>query len=363
VTPRVERNPDRADDVWIRALPKAEVHCHLEGCVPPELARRAAVGRGGDPDGWPTLPVADLAALLDYLDFSCGVIDRPDDLATIAYDTMARARASGTGHMDVICNPTHWPAWRGRIASMVDALDAGFKEAEHDGLGTASVCLSLKRNQTSAEAMDLVDWIAGAGRHRVVGLSIDGNEADGASSHTDRFEPAFRRAAELGLRRCAHAGESSGPQGVRDAVDRLGAERVDHGVRCVEDPSLVAELATRRVPLDVCPSSNVTLRIVPSLTDHPVEQLRAAGVRVSLNTDDPLLFGVDLPGEYLRCAQQFDWDRACVASLARTALEVCFADPDRQRELLSDHDRFVTEEAARPADIGAGGTALSGDPT
>ena len=352
----------QADEKWIRALPKAEVHCHLEGCVPPDLARRAALGRGGDPDSWPALPVADLAALLHYLDFSCGVIDQPGDLATIAYDTMSRAQVSGTGHVDVICNPTHWPAWHGRLASMVDALDAGFKEAEQDGLGTASLCLSIKRDQTSAEAMDLVDWIAGADRHRVVGLSIDGNEADGASSHTDRFEPAFRQAGQRNLRRCAHAGESSGPQGVRDAVDRLGAERVDHGVRSVEDPSLVAELASRGVPLDLCPSSNVTLRIVPSLVDHPVERLRAAGVRVSLNTDDPLLFGVDLPGEYLRCAQQFDWDRPTVASLARTAIEACFADPDRQRELLFDHDRFVSDGAAPTAGVRSGGTAPSGDP-
>ena len=360
-------SPDPVDETWIRALPKAEIHCHLEGCVPPALVRRAAVRRGDDPEAGPVLPVADLAGLLAYLDFSCGVIDRPDELATIAYDTMVRARASGTGHVDIICNPTHWPAWHGRLGAMVDALDAGFTEAEQDGLGTASLCLSIKRTQTAAEATDLVDWIAGAGHHRVVGLSIDGNEADGASSHTDRFEPAFRTAAERGLRRCAHAGESSGPQGVRDAVDRLGAERVDHGIRCTEDRTLVVELATRGVPLDICPSSNVTLGIVPSLAVHPVEGLREAGVRVSLNTDDPLLFGVDLAGEYLRCAQQFDWDRATVASLARTAIEASFADPDRQRELLYDHDRFVTqgdgaEGTTRPAGIRSVGTAQSGGP-
>lgn len=345
---------DAVDGAWIRALPKAEVHCHLEGCVPPDLVRQAALRRGVNPDAGPALPVADLAGLLNYLDFSCAVVDRPDELAAIAYDTMARAKRSGTGHVDIICNPTHWPAWQGRLASMVDALDAGFKEAEQDGLGTASLCLSLKRTQTAAEATDLVDWIASSGRHRVVALSIDGNEADGTASHTDRFEPAFRRAAATGLRRCAHAGESSGPEGVRDAVDRLGAERIDHGIRCIEDPSLVTELASRGLPLDVCPSSNVTLGIVGSLAAHPVEWLRAAGVRVSLNTDDPLLFGVDLQGEYLRCARQFEWDRATVATLARTAIEASFADPDRQRELLDEHDRFVAGRA------GAEGAGLPG---
>lgn len=338
------------DEAWIRALPKAEVHCHLEGCVPPELARRAARRRGSGPDAGPTLPVTDLAGLLAYLDFSCGVVDQPDELAAIAYDTMTRASASGTGHVDVICNPTHWPAWLGDLGTLVDALDAGFQEAEDDGLGTAALCLSVKRTQTAAEAMELVDWIVGSGRARAVALSVDGDEAGGAASHTDRFEPAFRRAAVAGLRRCAHAGESSGPRGVRDAVHRLGAERIDHGVRSVEDPSLVAELAARGVPLDVCPTSNVALGIVGSLGDHPVEQLRAAGVRLSLNTDDPLLFQVDLPGEYLRCAREFGWDRGAVASLARTSIESCFADPDRRRRLLRDHDRFV---AGRTGDKGA----------
>ncbi len=332
-----------ADEAWIRALPKAEVHLHLEGCVPPDLARRAARRHGAGPGAWPALPVADLAGLLAYLDHSCAVVDQPDELATIAYDTMTRASRAGAGHVDVIVTPTHWPGWHGRLGSMVDALDAGFREAEHDGLGTASLCLSVERGQTAGEAVDLVDWIAGSGRHRVVALSIDGDEAGGAASHTDRFEPAFRRAAAAGLRRCAHAGESSGPQGVRDAVDRLGAERIDHGVRCAEDPTLAAELAARGVPLDVCPTSNVRLGIVGSLTDHPVERLRVAEVRMSLNTDDPLLFGVDLPGEYLRCAQEFGWDRRTVAALARTAIEACFADPDRRAELLADHDRFVAD--------------------
>jgi adenosine deaminase len=335
------------DDAWIRALPKAEVHCHLEGCVPPDLVRRAAARQGVDVAAGPSLPVHDLAGLLTYLDFSCALVDHPDELATIAYATMERARAAGTGHVDVICNPTHWPAWQGRLGEMVDALDAGFREAEEEGLGTAGLCLSIKRTQGAAEAMELVEWIVASGRPRVVALSIDGNEAGGASSHTDRFEPAFRRAAAAGLRRCAHAGESSGPEGVRDAVDRLGAERVDHGIRSVEDPALVGELASRGVPLDVCPTSNVVLGVAASLDAHPLETLRSAGVRLSINTDDPLLFHVDLPGEYARCARTFGWDRDVVASLARTAIESCFADADRRADLLAAHHRFVAGPVPR----------------
>jgi adenosine deaminase len=341
------------DEGWVRGLPKAEVHLHLEGCVPPALVEAAARRQGVDLSAGPRLPVRDLPELLAYLDVACALVDRADDLSAIAYDTMARAAGAGTGHVDVICNPTHWPAWRGRLGALVDALDAGFRGAEEDGLGTAGLCLSIKRTQGAAEAMELVEWILASGppglsaRRRVVALSVDGNEAGGTRSHTDRFAPAFARAAAGGLHRCAHAGESSGAQGVREAVDGLGAERIDHGIRCVEDPALVAELARRAVPLDVCPSSNVLLGVVPSLAEHPVEHLRAAGVRLSLNTDDPLLYGVDVPGEYLRCAGQFGWDRATVAAMARTSIDSCFADPDRRATLSADLDRYLTDGRVR----------------
>ena len=191
------------------------------------------------------------------------------------------------------------------LAEMLDALDAGFAEAEADGGASAGLCVSLGRHQSAAEADELVDEVLALARPRVVALSIDGNEAGG--SHTERFGEAFARAGAAGLRRCAHAGESSGPEGVREAIEVLGAERIDHGVRCVEDPSLVADLVERAVPLDICPTSNVVLGVVADLASHPLEGLRRAGVRLSLNTDDPLIYGIDLAGEYERCAAAFGW--------------------------------------------------------
>ena len=339
------------DEAWVRGLPKAEVHLHLEGCLPSETVAAAARRHGVDLTRGPGLPVADLAALLDYLDFSCSMIDQDEELSDAAYRIMVRARDAGCGHVDVICNPPHWPQWTGRLDRLVHALDAGFAAAEQDGLGTAGLCLSIKRTQTANEAIEMVEWILGARPPRVVALSIDGNEADGASSHTGRFVEAFERARAGGLRRCAHAGESSGAQGVRDAVDRLGAERVDHGIRCAEDPALVSELASRAIPLDVCPSSNVILGVVGSLDDHPVAHLHRSGVRVSLNTDDPLLYGIDLAGEYRRCAAQFGWGRRELAEIARTSIEASFATPERRTALLTALDRYMEEDAdtSRPS--------------
>jgi adenosine deaminase len=277
--------------------------------------------------------------LLSYLDWSCGLIDRAEDLAAIAYGTARRATASGVRHVDAIVNPTHWPHWHGRLDAMVDALDEGFRTAETDGFASAVLCLSLNRTQEPSEAIALVDWILESRHPRVAALSIDGDETNG--SRTDRFVEAFTKAAAGGLRRCAHAGESSGPDGVREAIEFLGAERIDHGVRAVEDPALVADLARWSIPLDICLTSNVVLGIVPDLAHHPIDVLRRQGVRVSLNTDDPLLYGVDVAGEYDLCARTFAWGRSDVVAMARTSIESCFAPEGRRHELLRELDAFV----------------------
>ncbi|HXQ43453.1 MAG TPA: adenosine deaminase [Acidimicrobiales bacterium] len=341
--------PEAVERSWIVALPKAEVHLHLEGCIDSSLvngaARRhgvapfAGTGTGGADGEAPAVTISSLPQLLSYLDWSCALIDRPDDLAAVAYGAARRAASSGVGHIDVIVNPTHWPHWRGRLDAMIDALDGGFRAAETDGLATAVLCVSVKRSQTGSEALALVDWILARRHPRVAALSIDGDESSG--SHNERFAEAFARAGRGGLRRCAHAGESSGPAGVREAVDVLGAERIDHGVRAVADPGLVAELARRSIPLDICPTSNVVLGIVPDLAHHPVDDLRRHGVTFSLNTDDPVLYGADVAGEYALCAQTFSWGRPELVAVARTSIESSFAGEDRRRDLLRELDSFV----------------------
>ncbi|MGH9299231.1 MAG: adenosine deaminase family protein, partial [Acidimicrobiales bacterium] len=274
-----------------------------------------------------------LPALLAYLDWSCRLIDRSEELEQIAYAISERARESGALHVDVITNPTHWPAWQPHLPSMIDALEAGFRAAEEDGLGTASLCISLKRSQSRSEALELVDLLIDLKSSRVSALSIDGNEAGGAESNNARFAPAFERARAGGLRLCAHAGESSGPEGVREAIEILGAERIDHGIRALEDEAVVSLVAERGVPLDICPSSNVFLGVVADLATHPIKALMAAGVACSLNTDDPVLYGIDLAGEYSRCAEAFAWGADELAEVAEVSLQSCFAREDRKKEM------------------------------
>lgn len=306
---------------------------HLEGSLDPSL-----VGSPIPPGGF-----HDLTGLLSYLDAACALVTTSDQVASALYGVAARAHEAGVRYVDLIWNPSHWPAWSDRLSSFVDAADAGCRAAEADGLPPIGLCVSLLRAESAGAALELVDWVVSLGHPRVVALSIDGNEA--AAGRTGaRFAEAFARARRAGLHRCAHAGESSGPEGVVDALDYLGAERIDHGVRAVEDVHLVQRLARDRVPLDVCPTSNVRLGIAPSIGAHPVEHLRSQGVRVSLNTDDPVLFGTTVDAEYAACAAAFDWTAADAGDIARTSIESSFAPAGLRDDLLRGLAAYLAKE-------------------
>jgi adenosine deaminase len=323
----------------LRALPKAEVHVHLEGCFDAELLAQWA-NKFSAPMPRPReslFKFEGLADFLHFLDWACGLVRTREELAEAAYAFSRRLAASGAGYGDLIFNPTHWKPWHGRMREMIDALDAGFRAAEQDGLPPVGLCVSLLRTQSADAAAELVDTLVALRHPRVVALSIDGNEA-AAGRTGPRFAEAFRRAGAAGLKRTVHAGESSGPEGVRDAIEVLGADRIDHGVRAIEDASVVALLAERRIPLGVCPSSNLILGVYPSMQEHPIERLRQAGVAVSVNTDDPALLGTSLEREYALCQQAFDWSDDDLWSVARTSIDASFADDNtktRLRDALS----------------------------
>lgn len=325
------------DKARLRALPKAEVHLHLEGCFEAALlAQWAAREQRSLPRPVETLfQFAGLSDFLEFLDLACGLASTPQRLADLSYDLCQRLAADGTGYADVIVNPTHWHAWHGRLPAMLDALHAGFSAAEQDGLPAVGLCISLLRTQSSDAATELVEQLTTLRHPRVVALSVDGNEAT-AGRTGPRFAEAFKRAAAAGLHRTVHAGESSGPEGVWDAVNLLGADRIDHGVRAIEEPALVELLAERRIPLGICPTSNLVLGVYPSMEAHPLERLRQAGVAVSLNTDDPSLLGASLVGEYQLCAKTFGWSDAVVRDVARTSIEASFAPAPTRARLLQD---------------------------
>lgn len=311
------------------------MHLHLEGCFEAATIAKWAKAEGialpRPPDD--LFKFSGLEDFLGFLDLACGLACTTQRLVELSYGLSQRLADNGTGYADVIFNPTHWHSWHGRLGAMLDAMDAGFKEAEQDGLPSVGLCVSLLRTQSADEAIELVDTLRSMRHQRVVALSVDGNEAT-AGRTGPRFADAFRRACDDGLSRTVHAGESSGPEGVWDAVNLLGADRIDHGVRAIEDAALVRMLADRQIPLGICPTSNVVLRVYPSIQEHPIEKLRAAGVRVSVNTDDPALLGATLVGEYALCRQTFGWTDEIIKSVARTSIEASFASTDVKVHLL-----------------------------
>ena len=325
----------------IRSLPKAEVHVHFEGGF--EIADLLELAGGRlpipvervfDPSAHVQPGDSPLSGFLRFLDWQCGLVVTAEQAARMAYRFVARQAASGIRYSDVIINPTHWGAWAGRVPALLEAIAAGFEDAQHDGLGGANLAYSLLRSQTAGEADEIVDWLISARPSRVVALSVDGDERTTGRTG-EKFAAAFTRARDAGIRRTVHAGESSGPEGVWDALQLLHAERIDHGVRAIGDPALVDTLASSGVSLGICATSNLILGLYPTVADHPIDALSRAGVRVTINTDDPQPIGTRLEREWAVVAEAFGWDRARIIELATTSVDVSFADDDTKRDLLA----------------------------
>lgn len=357
----------RVDEDTIRALPKAEVHVHLEGGFELvdliDMAKVAGVplpgparslfdisthyapsageltSGGGAANG---VGVAGLSGFLRFLDWECSLVTTAEQAARVAYRFAARESASGIRYADAVINPTHWTAWNGRVPELFASFAAGLDEAEQDGLASIGLCYSLLRSQSRSEARETVEWMAATRPEHVVALSVDGDERVAGRTGT-KFAEAFTLARDHGFHRTVHAGESSGPEGVWDAIDLLHAERVDHGVRAIEDPALVDRLVADEISLGICPRSNVSLGIYPDWASHPIERLREAGVTVTVNTDDPAPLGTRLESEWAICADTFGWDLTALGELAHNSVRASFANDDLKRDLHTEIDEFISD--------------------
>jgi aminodeoxyfutalosine deaminase len=281
--------------------PKIELHVHLEGTVRPrtllEIARR---------NNYP-LPAETeegLAELYDFRDFAhfievwiltTNALRSSADFRQVVVDYAEEAASHGAVYLEGIFSPGE----RVRRGVAWDEIFEGYCDGAQAARELHGVEVRLTpdivRGFPLSEAEELVRWSARYRDRGVVGVGLGGLEAD---FPPEPYAPAFELARELGLASVPHAGEVAGPPSVRGALDELGADRVRHGIRAVDDPALVRELADRGVVLDVCPISNLRTRVVPSLDQHPLPALVAAGVRCSISTDDPAMFGTDLAQDY-----------------------------------------------------------------
>ncbi|MEW1834897.1 adenosine deaminase [Microbacterium sp. NPDC079995] len=321
----------------LRTLPKAELHLHIEGTLEPELAFSLARRNGVL---LPFADIDDLRARYDFTDlqsfldlyYSCMTALRTArDFEELAVAYLERAAAEGVRHVEMFFDPQVHAANGVPVDVVIDGLLAGLRTAADHFDMTGGLIVCIVRDQPVASAEALLDEIAPRA-HEILGIGLDSAEVGYPPS---LFEGVFRRAAELGLHRVAHAGEEGPAAYVWEALRELEVERVDHGIRAVDDPDLIAHLAEHRVPLTVCPLSNVRLRAVPDLAAHPLRRLVEAGVVVTINSDDPSYFGGYIGDNYAAVAS-LGFDTTELAQLAENSIEASFADAARKAALIAE---------------------------
>lgn len=335
-------------EALIVRLPKAELHVHLEGSIPPELAVRLAQRHGRALPGMASgadglrghYRFANFGEFVRmYLAISACLVDERD-FCDITLALAQQLAAQQVVYAEVTFTPmTH--VTRGVDPSvMLAGLAEGRARAraEH-GVELAWVFDIVRSLQHQAEPT--LELALRGQRDGVIGLGFTGPEGQGWPM--EPFAPTFARARASGLRSLPHAGEMSGPQSIRDALDLLGAERIGHGVRAVEDPALMERLERSQVPLEVCPTSNVGIGLYPELAAHPLPQLLAGGLAVSLASDDPPMFSTSLVDEFCRCVKMFEWDAAQVRALAAASVQHSFMSESAKAETLAAQSRIYGE--------------------
>ncbi len=316
-------------------VPKAELHVHLEGTARPELVRRlAARNNVALPDGLladaETFHWTDFLHFLGTYDLAASVIRTAQDYRDVVFEYLVACAAEGTRYVELISSPDHARAVGLTEAEHRAGIFQGIDDARAQTGIEGRVLVSAVRNFGVEAAERVAEEAAALPHPYVVGFNLAGDEAGYPARD---FTRAFAIAHEAGLGCTCHAGEHDGPDSVRQALALPGVVRLSHGVRAIEDPALVRELADRQIVLEVCPTSNVALGVFPSYAAHPLPALMAAGVRITLNSDDPPYFGSTIGQEYAVARDHFALDDAALAGLTRTAVDAAFADDDLKADL------------------------------
>jgi adenosine deaminase len=316
------------------AVPKAELHVHLEGTAPPALVRRIAERNGLElPDGLFAAP--DRFAYRDFLDFldtydkAASVIRTGDDYRDITCEYLVGCAAEGAVYVELTASPDHAKLVGLTDEEHIDGIARGIDDARDETGIEGRILISCVRNFGVEAALDVARYAAGRPHPYIVGFSMAGDEANYPAGD---YAEAFEIAAGAGLGCTVHAGEWAGPESVRGGL-ALPVSRIAHGVRSIEDPALVEELAGRGIYLECCPTSNVVLGIYPSYEDHPLPRLREAGIPITLGSDDPPYFGASIGGEYDVCREHFGYGDDDLRAITETALEAAFCDEKLKERL------------------------------
>jgi adenosine deaminase len=331
---------DRA--AFIAALPKAELHLHIEGSLEPELMFELAQRNNV---AIPFASVEEVRAayafsnLQDFLDIyyqGMGVLITEQDFFDLTAAYLARAHADAVRHVEIFFDPQGHTARGVAFATVVTGITRALDDAQARYGMTSKLIMCFLRHLSEADAEATLDE-ALPFLDRIDGVGLDSSENGHPPS---KFERVFARARALGLNIVAHAGEEGPPDYVVEALDLLNVDRIDHGNRSLEDPALVARLAARGITLTVCPLSNLKLCVVDSLADHPLKTMLDAGLRATVNSDDPSYFGGYINANYLAVADALDLSKADLVTLARNSFTGSFLDDAAKARHLAAIDTY-----------------------
>lgn len=325
----------------LRTMPKAELHLHIEGSLEPELIFRLAQ-RNGVKLAWPSVEAlraayafTDLQSFLDLYYAGASVLLAEQDFFDMAWAYLERAAADHVRRAEIFFDPQTHTSRGVPIETVIRGLDHALHRA-HAELGVdAALILCFLRHLSEDEAFATLEQALPWRRH-FIGVGLDSSER---GHPPEKFARVFARCRELGLHVVAHAGEEGPAEYVRTALDVLQVERIDHGVRSVEDPALVARLARERVPLTVCPLSNVKLRVFDTMARHNLPALLDAGLAATINSDDPAYFGGYVNDNWLAVFDALPQLGASHAyRLARNGFEAAFAPDEKKRRWIAELD-------------------------
>jgi adenosine deaminase len=319
-----------------RAIPKAELHIHIEGSLEPELIFQLAQ-RNSVRLAYPSVEAlraayafTDLQSFLDIYYAGASVLHKPQDFHDMAWAYFLHAQADNVIHTELFFDPQTHTARGVPMAAVIEGLSSACRKAESELGISSALILCFLRHLSEEDAFATLE-AALPYREHFIGVGLDSSEV---GHPPEKFERVFARCRELGLKIVAHAGEEGPPEYMWQAIDLLKVQRIDHGVAALQDPLLMAELAHTRMPLTVCPLSNLKLCVVKDLRDHPLKRMLDAGLCVTVNSDDPAYFGGYMNANFEQMVQALDLRREDVVQLARNSVEASFVTEPRRREMF-----------------------------
>lgn len=322
---------------FLRQLPKVELHLHIEGSLEPELMFALAQRNGIE------LPYASVQEAKDAYNFNnlqefltlyyqgMNVLRTEADFYDLAMDYFHRARREGVVHIDMHFDPQAHLQRGVPLEVVMGGLLKAKQDAEQSMDFSVGMIMAFLRDRPADEALHVLEQAAPYWK-LIDAIGLDSAERD---HPPEKFTALFERAKEIGLARVAHAGEEGPSAYITQALDLLDVERIDHGVRCLESSDVVERLRRDNVVLTVCPLSNVCLKVVDDLRDHPLPALLDEGLNVTISSDDPAYFGGGMLANHVACADAFGWSEEVFAQLTRNAINAAFVSGDRRADLLA----------------------------